>query len=483
MKRPLLFFLAALAGWPALAQNDDSAPSEQFEEDRGSRFLLVVDTSSSMERMGHESRQAVFDLIYYGVDQQMRPGDTCGLWTFNKETSAGVFPMQVWDPDKTLELASRASLFLKAQPYEHKAQITPLVSKLLAVISAVQDVNIFIISDGETPVFGLPAEQEINAEYSKRSKEARRNKSPIITTLIMRKGDLAGWSVTFAGEPIALPERPPPGSLKPKSRLDLSLGPNPAVRKHQGVAPRVRSSTNRFVRDIPMAQPPSPRPKPPALPPLPQVTTGTLDPGRSPVYETSDYTNVLGGHPDEPVEVEMVQKPGETPATAIAPEPATTAPPASLQEIPSTPLPALNAVGSHKPSEEESNSAPPAIASTSPPASTNDASSAGPTPSRVDPSVADQNASAPLESIPGSLFGALPGEITVNARERSAENPTVKPVAAMTGPPRQILSARELMIAGVALVAVAASLVIVFWRRGRPALQASLISQSMDEQR
>src|SRR6266567_3189871 len=60
----------------------------------GNRFLFVVATSQSMERFEHSGRQAVFDLIYSGIDSQMRAGDTYGVWTFSDQIHAGVFPFK-----------------------------------------------------------------------------------------------------------------------------------------------------------------------------------------------------------------------------------------------------------------------------------------------------------------------------------------------------------------------------------------------------
>src|SRR6478736_4591254 len=79
----------------------------------GAKFLFIVDTSSTMNRYEHLGRQTVFDLIFSGVSTQMLSGDTFGLWTFNEEVSAGAFPMQVWQADQNLELATRVGVFLK----------------------------------------------------------------------------------------------------------------------------------------------------------------------------------------------------------------------------------------------------------------------------------------------------------------------------------------------------------------------------------
>src|SRR2546426_10053828 len=81
----------------------------------GNRFLFVVETSAAMNHLEHGGRQAVFDLIYSGFEGRMRKGDTYGIWTFNQNVYAGVYPMQVWDGQRNLEHASAVGRFLKGQ--------------------------------------------------------------------------------------------------------------------------------------------------------------------------------------------------------------------------------------------------------------------------------------------------------------------------------------------------------------------------------
>src|SRR5687768_3830984 len=64
----------------------------------GNRFLFILETSSGMNQLEHGGRQAIFDLIYSGVDGRMRRGDTFGVWTFNGGVHSGIVPMQTWDP-------------------------------------------------------------------------------------------------------------------------------------------------------------------------------------------------------------------------------------------------------------------------------------------------------------------------------------------------------------------------------------------------
>ena len=75
----------------------------------GQRFLFVVDISSGTRSLDAANRQALFDLIFTGLEGQMRTGDSFGLWLFNDELHAGQFPMQVWVETNTLASASLAA--------------------------------------------------------------------------------------------------------------------------------------------------------------------------------------------------------------------------------------------------------------------------------------------------------------------------------------------------------------------------------------
>jgi len=171
----------------------------------GNRFLFVVETSATSSRLDHGGRQALVDLIYTGVYGQMRTGDTFGLWSFNEQVFAGVYPMQTWDSENTMELASNAGQFLKGQRYHKKGRFEPVVQEVLGLVRGIKDVNIFIISDSETrppaDAFG-PA---FDREYAENIARLPNTKTPLITTIVGRNGSISNWLVTVGSEPIRLP--------------------------------------------------------------------------------------------------------------------------------------------------------------------------------------------------------------------------------------------------------------------------------------
>lgn len=174
----------------------------------GNRFLVVVETSRAMLPFEHAGRQAVFDLLFSGIEQQAQPGDTIGLWNFGEKVYAGLFPMQVWQPEQNLQTASLAGLFLKNQKYEDHGRLDVVIPKLLGLIKAVQDVNILIVCSTEQVWKGTPLDAELNLAIQKRASDSLIAKRPLITALAARNGVLVSWSVTLPEEPIPLPPAP-----------------------------------------------------------------------------------------------------------------------------------------------------------------------------------------------------------------------------------------------------------------------------------
>ena len=251
---------AVLSLWLLALSAVMAAPTKGAPE--GERFLFVVETSSAMEAFDHAGRQAVFDLIFSGVGGRMQPGDTLGIWTFSDEVRGGVYPMQVWTPEKKLQLASQAGKFLETQKYEHKGRLDHAVPKILSQIFGVKDLNVIIISGNEVAWKGTTFDGEINQSYRAKAPASRSAKRPLITALAGRKGDIVYWQVTLAGDDIWLPARTAPtnvAKVTPVSEAQAATTNPPAASLEQtgavtqAAAPanaRVQSPARAPVRNI-----------------------------------------------------------------------------------------------------------------------------------------------------------------------------------------------------------------------------------------
>jgi len=201
MKTPWI----GLIGLACLAATNGPTEAPPANLAGGNRFLFVVETSAATARLEHGGRQAVFDLIFTGIAGQMKPGDTFGLWTFNDKVSAGVYPMQLWEPDNNMELATQVGQFLKMQKYQNKARLDLAVKQIIPVLRTVKDLNILIVSDPATRLPDDPLEQGYKADNSKLAARARQSKQPLVTTLVVRNGAISNVVLTVGSEPIRLP--------------------------------------------------------------------------------------------------------------------------------------------------------------------------------------------------------------------------------------------------------------------------------------
>ena len=97
-------------GWAANVQDTLASPAAA----RGNRYLFVVDTTSSMTRLGTPLQKMLSDLIAGGLEGWMRTGDTYGLWMVSDRLLTD-YPMQVWDESRKEIQAANAVEHLKKQ--------------------------------------------------------------------------------------------------------------------------------------------------------------------------------------------------------------------------------------------------------------------------------------------------------------------------------------------------------------------------------
>src|SRR6266550_1474571 len=110
MNRIIILFLLSLWSWvtATLLPAQPASPRQSTS----SRFLLVVDTSFSMAPQKAVLCITAHDLIHSGIRNQMKPGDTFSVWTFNQDTDTQQFPVLEWKPEWKLILANQVSVFL-----------------------------------------------------------------------------------------------------------------------------------------------------------------------------------------------------------------------------------------------------------------------------------------------------------------------------------------------------------------------------------
>src|ERR1017187_2754828 len=81
------------------------------------RFLLIFDTSSDMKQRLPAVQKALNEILAASTNGQLNPGDTIGVWTFDQVLHAGQFPLQHWEPDNAVMIASNITAFVGNQRY------------------------------------------------------------------------------------------------------------------------------------------------------------------------------------------------------------------------------------------------------------------------------------------------------------------------------------------------------------------------------
>jgi hypothetical protein len=396
------------------------------------RYLLIVETSHSMQRRGEGALRVVSDLIASRMRGQLRLGDTIGIWTFNDTLYTGKLPLQDWSEGERSAIADKLTSFLQEQPFEKQGHFDKVLPALLRVVKNSEFITVILISEGSQDFQGTPFDQQINQSYKQWNAQQQQAHMPFVTVLRARRGQFTDYSVTPAPWPVDMPPLP----------ADL-------------VRPKTPPSTP------PVASAPKPA-APPMAPPL-------IISGRKPNPTLVATTNSVVGQPTLPptVSSEPVTQPAQTKiqpggtstpsVPAAAPDqnlstPATTGPAAILQPPPATqPSPANAESKSAEGLVQESAPAPP------PP---------------LNPTLETKPAS---DNQPSSQSSSKPGW---PAGEQ--DSPTPAPQVA-TVPVAQGSSPVRFVVIGLALAGAAAGAGLWLWkRRARPAAHVSLITRSLD---
>lgn len=212
-----LLVLLLLIGHVALSRAEDlsARPVEN-------RFLFVVENSASMNASAKATEKTLRELIESGVQGQMQPGDSFGLWTFNEQLDTS-FELQQWIPSEGKKLAETATNFLKKRRYTKKTAMQSVLPPLFSVVKGSRAITVILISTGSQPISGTPFDTEINGIYSRYARELQKAKLPFVTVLLGRKGKLVTHAVNSALGPFQIPKRP--------------IEPDPVVTKVETNAP------------------------------------------------------------------------------------------------------------------------------------------------------------------------------------------------------------------------------------------------------
>jgi hypothetical protein len=467
LRRRLWFSLlvgAAALGADAMLNSAWAAGARGTNESTG-RYLFIVDTSFAMQRRAANTRKVVGGLLLSGLNGQLRPGDSIGVWTFNQDLNAGSFPLQLWLPQARQRIATSVVEFLQRQRYEKRTQMDKALAPMMRLVKTSDKITVLLICSGDDKISGTPFDGDINEAFKLNSSAQRKSQMPFVAVFRARKGEWIGgivstppWPVEFPGFPAEpqivvspiSPEKPKPEAPKPAptrptvpSLIVIGKKPEPPAPAPTNATPTdaAKPETTLATAPMPLAEVPKPAPG----------TAATNPPEAHSIVRNPESAVPQPTPPATPHPPPIATTPPPVAAVTSAPGKSETAP-SSRTDTTASPFP-VTAIMPDKPKVQAPPGTPPAPA----------------------PSVASTSVAATVPPAPSS-----PAAAGNSGPPTSAPAPAPVVQTALATPSESVFGFTGILIAGAALLVVALGLVYAFVRRSRTTTQVSLITRSMD---
>jgi hypothetical protein len=283
-----------------------SSVSQARAETPGKRWLVVVETSGSMQRRKDAALNTVDSLLVSEMNKQLRPGDTIGVWTFNSQLHTGKLPLKRWSPETAKGIRDDISRFLGQQSFDGRTDLAPLTGALSQLSSNSPLLTVIIVSSGEGSVSGTPFDESINEVWSAWKAEQLKSRMPMVTILRASEGKFSDHRVSPGQYAVEIPPlrrprtsdvvetkpaeiarpQPPPRKVEPLIISGRKKEPEPALQANTNLlqnsaAPQLFAATQPIATngEAPIAQSPAPAGvnKIPAVPGS-RIETGAVNP-------------------------------------------------------------------------------------------------------------------------------------------------------------------------------------------------------------
>lgn len=185
------------------------------------RYLLVVETSHSMQRRAEGLAQTIESILSSAMASQARRGDSLGVWTFNEELMAGRFPLQHWSPDAQKAITERIVSFLKEQKLEKGARFDRVIPAVDRLVKNSGFISVILVCVGDEEIHGTPFDQRINEFFRTWRVKQQESGRPFVVALRAQGGHFVECAMNPAPWPTELPALP--------KELNIPLPPPPVV--------------------------------------------------------------------------------------------------------------------------------------------------------------------------------------------------------------------------------------------------------------
>ena len=444
-----LLLLTALTSSPLRAQTNavKGTPSAQ-------RWLLIVETSRSMQRRSEAVLQTVQDLLTSGMAGQLRPGDTLGVWTFGDDLYAGRFALQTWSPEAQEDIASRTLSFLKDQKYGKQANFDKVLPALNQVMKDSRLLTVVLVSSGDQKMRGTLFDAQINEFWQKWHAPQQKARMPFVTVLRAKAGQFAEYALNTPPWPTQMPR------LSQETQTAEAIPQKPLEAPHNP-APRAAPPLIISGKKSQSEKAPPPKPEPTVV----KTNAPVL------VAAAPSTNNLRAANSPAPV-VPLVQTAKTEPAPITPAKPSVeVAPKPSSTPLLVTP-PKAEAVKGPEPKPGEPTPSKPEVAATVQTLPTK------PKPATIEPpKPAPALEPKPAPALAPVLAAPATQQVSASALRRRPSSPA-QTVAAV--PAETLAGHKSIWIAALVFAGIAAGFAVLLLRRSRATPQASLITRSFE---
>ena len=198
--------IAALLAGMILIPGLRAQPTEQTVQNR---FLFVFDTSHDMKSRDAALENTLNVMLALSLNGQMHAGDSMAVWTFGQELRPRDYPLQTWNPDNAVMIASNLVKFLGSQHYVKATRFEALQPLLNKVVQNSERLTVLIFCDGAGKFSGTPYDAGINQILDQKRNDQKRAGQPFVILLRSQLGQYIGCSVGLPPEPLTYPQFPP----------------------------------------------------------------------------------------------------------------------------------------------------------------------------------------------------------------------------------------------------------------------------------
>jgi hypothetical protein len=243
------------------------APAQPAVSSVDSRYLLIFDASSAMKSRVPAMQYTVERLFFSMMNGQFQPGDSIGVWSFDRKLRQGQFPLQRWLPENAATIASDITNLVRLQRYSKTTSFDVIMPEVNNLVLNSQRLTVLIFCDGDGEIKGTPFDNAINAILKQNESALSKSGEAFIVVLRAQLGRYIGYTVNSSAIGVNLPVFPPlPAPPQPATPVQTNPSPPPRAPSPPPViraAPLIIIGTNVGTNPLPSVPPRVVLPSPP----------------------------------------------------------------------------------------------------------------------------------------------------------------------------------------------------------------------------